>query len=95
MATIHTLPECFDPHPAPPVALRPQGRPMPYKLTIELSDRDLRHFRRELKKARDSVRIADDEEILGAVLSPFWCRTSPVTFPLESFTKVSWASITL
>ena len=39
---------------------------MPYKLTIELSDRDLRHFRRELKKARDSVRIADDEEILGA-----------------------------
>ena len=39
---------------------------MPYKLTIELSDRDLRHFRRELKKARESVRIADDEEILGA-----------------------------
>ena len=39
---------------------------MPYKLTIELSDRDLRHFRRELKKARDAVRIADDEEILGA-----------------------------
>ncbi len=39
---------------------------MPYKLTIELSDRDLRHFRRELKKARDSVRIADDDEILGA-----------------------------
>ena len=39
---------------------------MPYKLTIELSDRDLRHFRRELKKARASVEIADDEEILGA-----------------------------
>jgi len=39
---------------------------MPYKLTIELSDRDLRHFRRELKKARDSVQIADDDEILGA-----------------------------
>ena len=39
---------------------------MPYKLTIELSDRDLRHFRRELKKARESVRIADDEEILAA-----------------------------
>jgi Uncharacterized conserved protein len=39
---------------------------MPYKLTIELSDRDLRHFRRELKKARESVQIADDEEILGA-----------------------------
>jgi uncharacterized membrane protein YkvA (DUF1232 family) len=39
---------------------------MPYKLTIELSDRDLRHFRRELKKARESVQIADDEEILTA-----------------------------
>ena len=35
---------------------------MPYKLTIELSDRDLRHFRRELKKARDSVQIADDDD---------------------------------
>jgi uncharacterized membrane protein YkvA (DUF1232 family) len=39
---------------------------MPYKLTIELSDRDLRHFRRELDKARASVGIADDEEILAA-----------------------------
>jgi uncharacterized membrane protein YkvA (DUF1232 family) len=40
----------------------------PYKMTIELSDRDLRHFRRELKKARESVRIADDEEILEAAV---------------------------
>ncbi|MGI9247138.1 MAG: YkvA family protein [Steroidobacteraceae bacterium] len=39
---------------------------MPYKLTIELSDRDLRHFRRELQKSRASVQIADDDEILGA-----------------------------
>ena len=39
---------------------------MPYKLTIELSDRDLRHFRRELKRAHDAVGIADDDEILGA-----------------------------
>lgn len=39
---------------------------MPYKLTIELSDRDLRHFRAELLKARESVQIAEDEEILGA-----------------------------
>ncbi len=39
---------------------------MPYKLTIELSDRDLRHFRRELQRSRESVSIADDEEILGA-----------------------------
>jgi hypothetical protein len=40
----------------------------PYKMTIELSDRDLRHFRRELKKARESVQIADDEEILAAAV---------------------------
>lgn len=39
---------------------------MSYKLTIELSNRDLRHFRRELHKARESVQIAEDEEILGA-----------------------------
>jgi uncharacterized membrane protein YkvA (DUF1232 family) len=39
---------------------------MPYKITIQLSDRDLRHFRRELKRARASVSIADDDEILGA-----------------------------
>jgi hypothetical protein len=39
---------------------------MPFKLTIELSDRDLRHFQRELKRARRSVDIADDDEILGA-----------------------------
>jgi uncharacterized membrane protein YkvA (DUF1232 family) len=37
-------------------------------MTIELSDRDLRHFRRELKKARESVQIADDEEILAAAV---------------------------
>jgi uncharacterized membrane protein YkvA (DUF1232 family) len=39
---------------------------MPYKLTIELSDRDLIHFRRELYKAREAVGIAEDEEILSA-----------------------------
>lgn len=39
---------------------------MPYKLTIELSDRDLRHFRRELRRTREAVGIADDEEILSA-----------------------------
>jgi len=39
---------------------------MPFKLIIELSDRDLRHFRRELRHAREAVGIADDEEILGA-----------------------------
>jgi uncharacterized membrane protein YkvA (DUF1232 family) len=39
---------------------------MPFKLTIELSNRDLRHFRRELRRARESVSIADDEEILSA-----------------------------
>jgi uncharacterized membrane protein YkvA (DUF1232 family) len=39
---------------------------MAYKLTIELSDRDLKHFRRELRRAREAVGIADDEEILAA-----------------------------
>ena len=39
---------------------------MGFKVTIELSERDLRHFRRELRKARAAVRIADDEEILAA-----------------------------
>ena len=39
---------------------------MPYKLTIELSDRDLRQFRSELRKSRASVGIADDTEILAA-----------------------------
>ena len=39
---------------------------MTFKLTIELSNRDLRHFRRELKRARDAVSIADDDEILSA-----------------------------
>jgi uncharacterized membrane protein YkvA (DUF1232 family) len=66
MASYNTLPVRIDRDRTPPVALRRQGRIMPFKLTIELSDRDLRHFRRELKKTRESVRIADDEEILGA-----------------------------
>mgnify|MGYP001765479434 CR=1 FL=1 len=39
---------------------------MPFKLIIELSSRDLRHFRRELRRAREAVSIADDEEILSA-----------------------------
>ena len=39
---------------------------MAFRITIDLSESDLRHFRRELDKARDAVRIADDEEILSA-----------------------------
>jgi uncharacterized membrane protein YkvA (DUF1232 family) len=39
---------------------------MPFKLTIELSDSDLRHFRRELRRAHEAVGIADDDEILSA-----------------------------
>ena len=39
---------------------------MAYRLSIELSERDLKHFRRELRRAREAVGIADDEEILGA-----------------------------
>jgi hypothetical protein len=39
---------------------------MAFKISIELSERDIRHFRRELDNARKAVRIADDEEILSA-----------------------------
>lgn len=39
---------------------------MAFKISIELSERDLRHFRRELGNARKAVSIADDEEILSA-----------------------------
>jgi uncharacterized membrane protein YkvA (DUF1232 family) len=39
---------------------------MSYKLVIELSERDLRHFRREMRRARESVRIAEDDEIVSA-----------------------------
>lgn len=41
---------------------------MPYKMTIELSDRDLRHFRRELHRTRESVQCADDDDILAAAV---------------------------
>jgi uncharacterized membrane protein YkvA (DUF1232 family) len=44
---------------------------MTFKLTIELSDRDLRHFRRELRRTREAVSIADDEEILAAAADLF------------------------
>jgi uncharacterized membrane protein YkvA (DUF1232 family) len=63
---------------------------MGYKLTIELSDRDLRHFRRELHKARESVQIADDEEILGAAadLVAVMRRTDLPDFVTERLQKL-------
>ena len=63
---------------------------MAYKLTIELSDRDLRHFRRELRKARESVQIADDEEILGAAadLVAVMRRTDLPDFVAERLEKL-------
>ncbi|MFO1407276.1 MAG: YkvA family protein [Steroidobacteraceae bacterium] len=39
---------------------------MTLRISIEFSERDLRHFRRELRKARAAVGVADDEEILSA-----------------------------
>ena len=39
---------------------------MSMKVSFEISERDLKHFRREMKKARDAVRIADDEDIIFA-----------------------------
>jgi uncharacterized membrane protein YkvA (DUF1232 family) len=63
---------------------------MPYRLTIELSDRDLRHFRRELQRSRDSVSIADDDEILAAA-SEFITRLRQSDLPdfvTERLTKI-------
>jgi uncharacterized membrane protein YkvA (DUF1232 family) len=63
---------------------------MPYRLTIELSDRDLRHFRRELQRSRDSVSIADDDEILAAA-SEFITRLRQSELPdfvTERLTKI-------
>ena len=60
---------------------------MSYKMTIELSDRDLRHFRRELHKTRESVQIADDEEILAAAVDLVTAMrrpTCPISWPSGS-----------
>ncbi len=63
---------------------------MSYRLTIELSDRDLRHFRRELHKGRESVQIAEDEEILGAAadLVAVMRRTELPDFVAERLEKL-------
>jgi len=37
------------------------------RFTLELSERDLRFFREALKKAREAVRHADDNEIIEAI----------------------------
>jgi len=63
---------------------------MPYRIMIELSDRDLRHFRRELQRSRDSVSIADDEEILAAA-SEFISRLRESELP--DFVSVRLAKI--
>ncbi len=36
------------------------------KIVFELSDRDLAHFRKEMRRAREAVRSADDGEIIAA-----------------------------
>ena len=63
---------------------------MPYRILIELSDRDLHHFRRELQRSRDSVSIADDEEILAAA-SDFISRLRQSELP--DFVSVRLAKI--
>jgi len=40
---------------------------MGFRLSFELSDRDLRFFREALKKSRNVVRGADDAEVLDAI----------------------------
>jgi uncharacterized membrane protein YkvA (DUF1232 family) len=63
---------------------------MAYKITIKLSERDLRHFSRELHRAREAVGIADDEEILGAAsdLVESMRRTDLPDFVQERFEKL-------
>ena len=39
---------------------------MSLRVTFEVSNRDLKHFRREMRRAREAVRIAEDEEIIRA-----------------------------
>ena len=39
---------------------------MTIKLTIEIGSSDLKHFRRAMRKAKQSVRSADDDEIIRA-----------------------------
>ncbi len=36
------------------------------KIVFDLDDEDLAHFRREMRKTRAAVRVADDEDIIGA-----------------------------
>jgi uncharacterized membrane protein YkvA (DUF1232 family) len=63
---------------------------MAFRIKIELSERDLRHFRRELGKAREAVRIADDEEILSAaqeLIASFRASRLP-DFVTERFGKL-------
>lgn len=40
---------------------------MGIKLSFELSDRDLRYFRKALKESREAVRDADEQDILDAI----------------------------
>lgn len=39
---------------------------MPLKVSFEISEKDIRHFRREMRRALEAVRIADDEDIVAA-----------------------------
>ena len=38
---------------------------MPLKVTFEISEQDLKHFRKEMKRAHNAVRIGDDEDIIA------------------------------
>ena len=40
---------------------------MGLKLSFELSDRDLRYFRKALQQSREAVRDAEEREIIDAV----------------------------
>ncbi len=39
---------------------------MSLKIVFDLNENDLKHFQREMRKARAAVRVAEDEEIINA-----------------------------
>jgi uncharacterized membrane protein YkvA (DUF1232 family) len=50
-------------------AWRPPGIEMGVSISVDLTDRDLRFFRHAVKKSRDAVRDADEQEIIEAIQS--------------------------
>src|SRR3989337_1687467 len=56
---------------------------MGVSISVDLTDRDLRFFRYAVKKARDAVRDADEQEIIEAIQS--FIDSIKVESPLPDF----------